>query len=383
MKLIYIFLFIIITLVIYYLIRSIKVNKLDNQFALPFSPIKNRVHYYIHRVQLQPYFTIDNDTINFNNINKQIPFLYQNYIIHSKHNSNLDKLGDYWLKFINDMNSCLSISNKLKDYEYITHFSDWNFQRHTDDSSYNLPTICKVITQCNHSPITNQFITLPLEQDSFFYINSFIRNGKLEQDIPFYQKDNKLVWRGTNSGIYPINNCKSSRYDIIKRYRNHKECDFQFTNINYNYKPFECEEELYNGNWLSREELLKHRCIVSIEGNDRASNIYWALLSNSAVITNPFSTRSWFMEELLVPWIHYIPVKHDWSDLIEKWKWSCNHPEKTHKIAINGQQFMKQFSNIHLENEVIKQVLLWYGKHVKLKTHSKDKDKLKYYKNMI
>ena len=380
---------IILIIILFLLIFKFKFN--NNKRIFPnYFPIFNnklnptsvmtRVQYYIHRVELQPYFYINSNILDKDNLNKQTPFLYKNLVLHSNLPMSSLSKNSYWLKFINDMNECLSTSNELKLYEFVTHFSDWNFETIPD---YNIPTICKVATICNQSPCTNQFITLPLEQDSLFNNKSFIINGFIEDDIPFYEKTNKLVWRGTNSGIYKHSYCKSSRYNLVKLYNTNSECDIGFTNIHTPYIPKYIEEEYFNYNYIEKKELLKQRCIISIEGNDRASNIYWALLSNSAVITTRSSTRSWFMEELLTPWVHYIPVKPDWSDLIEKWKWSCKYPEKTFKIAKNGQQFMKQFSNLNHEKQIIKHILLWYGNNVKFKIPKDIQEQLYNYKNMI
>ena len=49
--------------------------------------------------------------------------------------------------------------------------------------------------------------------------------------------------------------------------------------------------------------------IVSVEGNDVASGLVWQLLSSSAVLMPPPMVVSWAMEDLLVPWTHYVPLQ--------------------------------------------------------------------------
>jgi hypothetical protein len=53
--------------------------------------------------------------------------------------------------------------------------------------------------------------------------------------------------------------------------------------------------------------LLEFKGIIMIEGNDVASGLKWALLSQSVVLMPPPKHTSWAMEELLQPWVvsHY------------------------------------------------------------------------------
>jgi hypothetical protein len=59
---------------------------------------------------------------------------------------------------------------------------------------------------------------------------------------------------------------------------------------------------------LNYENMLKYKAIIMLEGNDLSSGFKWALLSNSVVMTQDLVYTSWAMEELLEPWVHYIPL---------------------------------------------------------------------------
>lgn len=41
----------------------------------------------------------------------------------------------------------------------------------------------------------------------------------------------------------------------------------------------------------------------------------------------------------LEPWVHYVPVKRDLSDLVERIKWAKDHDEDALKIAKNAREF--------------------------------------------
>lgn len=42
---------------------------------------------------------------------------------------------------------------------------------------------------------------------------------------------------------------------------------------------------------------------------------------------------SWAMEELLVPWVHYIPLDDDFSNVEEQVQWLLDHPEESKRIS--------------------------------------------------
>ena len=54
---------------------------------------------------------------------------------------------------------------------------------------------------------------------------------------------------------------------------------------------------------LGMDEMLKCKAIISIQGNDMATGLKWALLSKSVVLMSPPTITSWAMEELLLPWV--------------------------------------------------------------------------------
>jgi hypothetical protein len=62
---------------------------------------------------------------------------------------------------------------------------------------------------------------------------------------------------------------------------------------------------------------------------------------------------SWLMEELLVPWTHYLPVRADWSDLEEKVEWCIVNAAKCERIGVEGQCWMRQFLDLEKEREVM------------------------------
>lgn len=49
-----------------------------------------------------------------------------------------------------------------------------------------------------------------------------------------------------------------------------------------------------------------------------ATGLKWMLASNSVVFMPPPRFESWAMESLLKPWAHYVPIRRDTRDLLER-----------------------------------------------------------------
>ncbi|ANP75008.1 lipopolysaccharide A protein [Vibrio crassostreae 9CS106] len=101
--------------------------------------------------------------------------------------------------------------------------------------------------------------------------------------------------------------------------------------------------------FMSIEEQLKNKFLICLEGNDVASNLKWAMSSNSIVITPKMKYETWFMEGMLEAGVHYVEVKDDWSDFDEKIKYYLNHPEKAEMIIKNAHEYVAQFKDEKLE----------------------------------
>ena len=48
--------------------------------------------------------------------------------------------------------------------------------------------------------------------------------------------------------------------------------------------------------------------------------------------------HQWFYHEWK-PWVHYVPVKHDLSDLFERIEWLRANDDKAHEISVNAIKF--------------------------------------------
>jgi hypothetical protein len=61
-----------------------------------------------------------------------------------------------------------------------------------------------------------------------------------------------------------------------------------------------------------------------------------------------------------IPWVHYVPVNMDLSDLKEKLEWAKNNDDKLKEIAENGRQFSLRMHNMEAFKCYIYHLLLKY-----------------------
>ena len=88
------------------------------------------------------------------------------------------------------------------------------------------------------------------------------------------------------------------------------------------------------------QQIQQYKVIISFEGNDVASGLKWSLLSESVVLMPEPTRTSWAMEELLEPWVHYIPMYPNGSNAEEMIRWVGDNDEKAKRIAERGRLFM-------------------------------------------
>lgn len=165
-----------------------------------------------------------------------------------------------------------------------------------------------------------------------------------EVDIPWDQKRNVGVFRGATTGnvnqrLPMRERClENQRCQLVLMYHNSSFVDAKFTNVLKQSKlPTEFDGITMTGSRFQLDELLEFKVLIFLEGNDVSSGLKWGLYSNSVVLINKPSVSSWAMEELLEPWVHYVPLKDDLTDAETQIKWVIEHDREAKEIAIRGQ----------------------------------------------
>ncbi|KAH7919709.1 glycosyltransferase family 90 protein [Leucogyrophana mollusca] len=204
-------------------------------------------------------------------------------------------------------------------------------------------------------------------------------------DPPWDQKNNeRLVWRGSNTGIYHGSDTRwrTSHRDRLVYFANDDEGftdvlpspasdnitvgkpeNFRKAHINpalldieFAGKPVACEpaictvlEEVFD--YRKRQTIKEagnYKYVLDIDGNGWSSRFKRLITSNSLVFKATVYPE-WFMDRI-APWVHYIPVQMDLSDLLDSLTFFRGgpsgegaHEDLARKIADAGRNWSKTF----------------------------------------
>ena len=166
------------------------------------------------------------------------------------------------------------------------------------------------------------------------------------------QKECKIIFRGDTTG-------KTRRLAFISLWKDHPLCDLVSTS-----------DDEYKDKQMPIYEHLRYKYIMTLEGNDVASNLKWVMSSNSiAVMPRPIY-ETWYMEGKLIPDYHYIEIADDYSDLIDKTEYYETHPFEAAAIIKHAHEWVAQFRNSRREDLISLMVL---DKYFKLTRQKVDK----------
>ena len=161
-------------------------------------------------------------------------------------------------------------------------------------------------------------------------INKIRHYHFIKDKVNYDAKKDLIVWRGACH--------QPHRQFFIKHYHAHELCnvgDVRDSMIGTPlHKPF-----------MNIEEQLNYKFILSIEGNDVATNLKWIMSSNSVCFMTKPKFETWFMEGSLIAGKHYVQLKDDYSDLQEKVVYYLNHPSEAKNIIQNANSYVDQFKN--------------------------------------
>lgn len=107
----------------------------------------------------------------------------------------------------------------------------------------------------------------------------------------------------------------------------------------------------YKGKKLSYRKLIDYKYQLLIDGNvSPYSNSGWKFFINSLLFKPDSHWVQWYFNAL-VPYEHYIPVRQDLSDLVEKIEWAKNNDDKARAIAKNCRNFA--LSHLTLSDDLL------------------------------
>lgn len=172
-----------------------------------------------------------------------------------------------------------------------------------------------------------------------------LRHFSFDRDSqPFADKRPAAVWRGA------LNN--DSRRRLVEAYRDHPEFDIGHVGPAHG--------TIRPRRHLTVDQQRGYRYIVSLEGNDVATNLKWIMASNALCLMPRPRFETWFMEGRLEPGRHYALLRDDLADLAEKVDHYERHPGEALEIIAAAHAHVARFMDRRREELISLLVLEKY-----------------------
>jgi hypothetical protein len=178
------------------------------------------------------------------------------------------------------------------------------------------------------------------------------RNYKFNFNLKWKEKKSMAVFRGSNTGCgYNTNN--NIRLKLAKlglsyplllnvgitnwnlRIRKNKDSEYlQIPDI----------EQLQLVDKLTPQQQSNYKYLINVDGHVSAFRLSLELSMGCCIllVESAEKWKMWF-SDMLEPYVHYVPIKSDLSDLIDQINWCKKHDEECQKIAQNSLNFYNKY----------------------------------------
>lgn len=216
--------------------------------------------------------------------------------------------------------------------------------------------------------------------------NIFPLDLKLYMDqpdhIPWDEKPCGFIFRGASNGIFTDHirlpwqpACKRSRVTLLKEYLklpahlqqlgdvgfcNISEIKANIDNLPYwenRFGKFVRPESSitdvitdarlimeHERERMRMQDLYRYKFILCPEGFDVSSSMNWVLASKCIAICPPFHYENFVINPReLQPFVHYLPVRDDYTDLGDVLAWGFSHPQECNQIVTNANAYMVKY----------------------------------------
>jgi hypothetical protein len=257
------------------------------------------------------------------------------------------KIKDVYF-FINKRDFPLIKKNRTESYNYI-------FGDNTPLLSHNYKDYCKILSMCSKDgyedipiPTWEDWCRVSSKYNKFFPKNCRNYNYNFVRD--WSKKRCMAVFRGASTGN-GINENTNMRIKISLS--KNKYIDAGITK--WNLRPrlnkigeYTILDTIDNRNLPSKinsltpEQQSCYKYIINIDGHSSAFRLSLELSMGSVILFVESEYYLWF-KNFMIPYVHYIPIKKDLSDIDEKIEWCINNDKECEKIGKNSIEFYNTF----------------------------------------
>ncbi|BFZ13095.1 hypothetical protein BsWGS_16134 [Bradybaena similaris] len=227
----------------------------------------------------------------------------------------------------------LSLARKmfLTDFEFFMNLGDWPLENKAD-ADKPIP----IMSWCGSKNAYD--IVLPTYDITEATLQMM---GRISLDIFSVQANTGPRWENKSAvAFWRGRDSRRERLQLVEMSQKHPQLiDARLTKMFF----FPHNETKYGPltPQISFFEFFKYKYQLNIDGTVAAYRLPYLLAGDAAV----FKQESEYYEHFysrLKPDVHYVPIKQDLSDLLEKIQWAMSNDDKVKVIAKNGQEFARE-----------------------------------------
>ena len=201
--------------------------------------------------------------------------------------------------------------------------------------------------------------------------------------IPWNKKKAQLVFRGTTTGAgtTPETNQRLRMWQLVQNLSKDQANLFDVGFVKWNIRPRKHENEPYfdiikqstypRVPFMTPQEQSTYKYILNVEGHVAAFRLGYEMSYGSVILLVESEWKMWF-SHMIHPWIHYVPVKADMSDLVEMVLWCEANQDRCQTIAQNALDFYNKYLGTKGILDYLQQTLCHLKKVVGLYVYEND-----------
>ncbi|KAK1133906.1 hypothetical protein K0M31_011692 [Melipona bicolor] len=252
----------------------------------------------------------------------------------------------------------LSVTRKvlLPDIEFFVNLGDWPLVP-KENKNYPIFSWCGSFDTKDIVMPTYDITESSLEGMSRVMLDMLSVQGNT--DTLWEEKIEKIFWRGRDS--------RRERLDLIDISRKYPDL-FNVSITNFFFFNDEIDKYGPAQSYVSFFKFFKYKYQLNIDGTVAAYRFPY-LLAGDALVFKQESKYYEFFYNSLVPRKHYVPIKRDLSNLVEKIMWAKKHDLEALQITRSARQFARD--NLLPHNVLCYHVVLFHEWSKRLKSKVK------------
>jgi len=200
----------------------------------------------------------------------------------------------------------------------------------SDPSMFPLLHKDRIILAQSHQTTTPNALCVP--DRYYFYMNRYNEYRSIHGGLPFSQKKPQIAY-----GSQP----RGSKYNFTKRR------DIAVTQREYFNSDAVPKTNIVAPNWIERSEMIKYKYLLDIDGNASTWDATaWKLNSGSVILKTDSCWTQWFYTDFK-PWVHYVPVADDFSDIQERFQWCEAHQTECQEMINRCRRLFQEVYRFH------------------------------------